>query len=108
MVSHDVIGFYLLSQEVHKHVKVVQSGQGADEIFAGYRWYPPLLDEPGRRLACSAYSELFFDRDHAAYGEAVADRFVREDYTHGVRARALRARRAPAAPSTARCASTPR
>ena len=36
MVSHDVIGFYLLAQEVAKHVKVVQSGQGADEVFGGY------------------------------------------------------------------------
>src|SRR5262249_25295574 len=35
MMSHDAIGFYLLSEEVAKHVKVVQSGQGADEIFAG-------------------------------------------------------------------------
>ena len=30
MVSHDCIGFYLLSQRVSRHVKVVQSGQGAD------------------------------------------------------------------------------
>ena len=27
-------------------MKVVQSGQGADEVFAGYHWYPPML-EPG-------------------------------------------------------------
>ncbi len=40
MVSHDCVAFYLLSQEVAKHVKVVQSGQGADEVFAGYHWYP--------------------------------------------------------------------
>ena len=46
MVSHDVVAFYLLSQEVARHVKVVQSGQGADEVFAGYHWYPPML-EPG-------------------------------------------------------------
>ena len=46
MVSHDCVAFYLLSQEVAKHVKVVQSGQGADEVFAGYHWYPP-LGEPG-------------------------------------------------------------
>ncbi len=35
MVSHDVVAFYLLSEEVAKHIKVGQSGQGADEIFAG-------------------------------------------------------------------------
>jgi len=80
MVSHDVIGFYLLSQEVHKHVKVVQSGQGADEIFAGYRWYPPLLASDDAD-SVRAYKSWFFDRDHAAYGEAVADHLVREDYT---------------------------
>ena len=80
MVSHDVIGFYLLSQEVCKHVKVVQSGQGADEIFAGYRWYPPLLesDDPD---SVNAYKSWFFDRTHEAYAEAVTDRYVREDYT---------------------------
>ena len=52
MVSHDCVAFYLLSEEVSKHVKVVQSGQGADEIFAGYSWYPPLAGVPrdrGRR-----------------------------------------------------------
>ena len=43
MVSHDNVGFYLLSQEVAKYVRVVQSGQGADEIFAGYHCYPPMM-----------------------------------------------------------------
>lgn len=62
MVSHDNIGFYLLSEEVKKHVKVVQSGQGADEIFAGYHWYPPLL---ASRDPVGDYARVFFDRDHA-------------------------------------------
>ena len=44
MVSHDCVAFYLLSEEVAKHVKVVQSGQGADEVFAGYHWYPPMAE----------------------------------------------------------------
>ena len=43
MMSHDAIGFYMLSQEVAKYVKVAQSGQGADEIFGGYHWYPVLM-----------------------------------------------------------------
>ncbi len=80
MVSHDVIGFYLLSREVHKHVKVVQSGQGADEVFAGYRWYPPLLQDTSRD-GVDAYRSLFFDRDHHAYGEAVTAKYVEDDYT---------------------------
>jgi asparagine synthase (glutamine-hydrolysing) len=82
MVSHDVIGFYLLSEEVKKHVKVVQSGQGADEIFAGYRWYPPLL-ESKEADSVEPYRRLFFDRDHAAYGEAVEAAFLADDYTLG-------------------------
>ena len=47
MVSYDNVGFYLLSREVAKHVKVVQSGQGADEVFAGYFWYPQMDAEGG-------------------------------------------------------------
>jgi asparagine synthase (glutamine-hydrolysing) len=60
MVSYDNIGFYLLSREVAKHIKVVQSGQGADEVFAGYHWYPPMVsaNDP-----VSAYARAFFDRD---------------------------------------------
>lgn len=62
MVSYDNIGFYLLSREVSKTIKVVQSGQGADEVFAGYHWYPPLADSTD---VVSDYARLFFDRDHA-------------------------------------------
>ena len=65
MVSHDCVAFYLLSEQVSKHVKVVQSGQGADEVFAGYDWYPPLADVP-RRDALDAYAGVFFDRPHSA------------------------------------------
>ena len=42
MVSHDVVAFDLLSERVSQTIRVVQSGQGADEVFAGYHWYPPL------------------------------------------------------------------
>jgi asparagine synthase (glutamine-hydrolysing) len=64
MVSHDCVAFNLLSEDVSKQVKVVQSGQGADEIFAGYSWYPPLADVP-REQAVDAYAREFFDRPHA-------------------------------------------
>ena len=81
MVSHDAIGFYLLSEEVSKHVRVVQSGQGADEIFAGYRWYPPLLELDANANAAAAYAEVFFDRDHSELARVVHPRFVHEDYS---------------------------
>ncbi|MGC4804334.1 N-acetylglutaminylglutamine amidotransferase [Micromonospora sp. DT233] len=64
MVSHDCVAFYLLSQEVSKHVKVVQSGQGADEILGGYHWYPPLAGVD-RERAVDTYAKAFFDRDAA-------------------------------------------
>jgi asparagine synthase (glutamine-hydrolysing) len=75
MVSHDVVAFYLLSREVSRHVKVVQSGQGADEVFAGYHWYqglstfPTTVDED-----VDAYAKVFFDRDDADARAAVGGR----------------------------------
>ncbi len=64
MVSHDCVAFYLLSQEVARHVKVVQSGQGADEILGGYHWYPPLA-QVAREEALETYAHAFFDRNAA-------------------------------------------
>ena len=64
MVSHDCVAFYLLSEEVSKSVKVVQSGQGADEILGGYDWYPPLATV-AREQTTEAYAKVFFDRDHS-------------------------------------------
>jgi asparagine synthase (glutamine-hydrolysing) len=78
MVSHDAIGFYLLSQEVSKHVKVVQSGQGADEIFGGYHWYPTLMQSND---AAADYARVYFDRDHDEMGEALAPTLMNGDYS---------------------------
>jgi asparagine synthase (glutamine-hydrolysing) len=63
MVSHDCVAFYLLSEEVSKSLTVVQSGQGADEVLAGYSWYPPLADVP-RERGVEAYAAEFTDRPH--------------------------------------------
>jgi len=78
MVSHDNIGFYLLSREVSRHVRVVQSGQGADEIFAGYHWYPPLLESND---ALRDYARLFFDVNHEEFAQIVTDEWVQEDFS---------------------------
>jgi asparagine synthase (glutamine-hydrolysing) len=78
MASHDAIGFYLLSEEVSKHIKVVQSGQGADEVFGGYHWYPRMMHAND---AVGEYASVYFDRDHDEMGEALAPRFMNGDYS---------------------------
>ncbi|GAB4573988.1 MAG: N-acetylglutaminylglutamine amidotransferase [Rhodothalassiaceae bacterium] len=80
MVSHDAIGFYLLSREVSKHVKVVQSGQGADEIFGGYHWYPPLLDT-AEDEAVAAYCRVFADRNHDEMASLLMPGWLGEDHS---------------------------
>jgi len=78
MVSHDNIGFYLLSREVSRHVKVVQSGQGADEVFGGYHWYPPMR---GSQDPVSDYARGFFDRDHEEMARVVEPGMLGEDHS---------------------------
>ena len=78
MVSHDCIAFYLLSREVSQHLTVVQSGQGADELLAGYDWYPPLADVPADK-ALDVYSARFFDRDHDTLGKILQPRWMTAD-----------------------------
>src|SRR4051794_1678745 len=75
MVSHDCVAFHLLSQDVSAHVKVVQSGQGADEILAGYDWYPPLADV-AREDAVDAYAKVFFDRSHAVLASQLSPQWM--------------------------------
>jgi len=74
MVSHDVVAFDLLSERVSETIRVVQSGQGADEVFAGYHWYPPLAGI-GLAEAPETYARAFFDRDDADVRRLVTDRY---------------------------------
>lgn len=78
MMSHDSVAFYLLSEEVAKHVKVVQSGQGADEIFAGYHWYPKMMDSVD---PVSDYGAAYFDRDHEEMTRTLDPRMLGADYS---------------------------
>ncbi|KRB96709.1 asparagine synthase [Hydrogenophaga sp. Root209] len=79
MMSHDVIAFYLLSERVSKEVKVVLAGQGADEVFGGYFWYPLMDAETGP--AVERFSRHYFDRDHAEYLEMIAPEWHVPDVT---------------------------
>jgi asparagine synthase (glutamine-hydrolysing) len=78
MMSHDAIGFYLLSEQVAQHIKVVQCGQGADEIFGGYHWYPPMMDTDD---PLDEYSRLYFDRSHEEMTEALDPEYLQADHS---------------------------
>ncbi|MGY1785548.1 N-acetylglutaminylglutamine amidotransferase [Geodermatophilus sp. SYSU D00698] len=75
MVSHDVVAFDLLSERVSQSIRVVQSGQGADEVFAGYHWYPPLADVD-REEAVERYAKAFFDRGAEDVRALVGERYA--------------------------------
>src|SRR6195952_4211806 len=78
MVSHDSVAFYLLSEEVAKRVKVVQSGQGADEVFGGYSWYPSFLaaNDPAEQ-----YEAVYFDWRHADLAKLLTKDLVSQDHS---------------------------
>lgn len=86
MVGQDAVAFYLLAEQVSKEVKVVQSGQGADEVFAGYFWYPKMHAASGDVL--ERFRPFYFDRDHTEFCQTVAPAWCGEDFSSDyVRAR---------------------
>ena len=58
---------YWLAREARRHATVVLSGEGADEVFAGYSYYRPFAPKPGlmtamkRALAGSSHASLIGD-----------------------------------------------
>jgi len=80
MVSQDAVAFYLLSEQVSKSVKVVQSGQGADEVFGGYFWYSRMQAET-EGSPVDRFRKHYFDRDHDEYLQTVAAKYHGADYS---------------------------
>ncbi len=69
MVGQDAVAFYLLSEQVSKHIKVVLSGQGADEAFAGYFWYARMQSESGSEF--ERFAKHYVDRPYEEYLQTV-------------------------------------
>jgi len=79
MVGQDTIAFYLLGERVSREVKVVQSGQGADEVFAGYFWYQQMLAARGSDV--ERFSGSYFDRSHDEWLQMITPACHGPDYT---------------------------
>jgi asparagine synthase (glutamine-hydrolysing) len=79
MVGQDAVAFFLLAEQVSQAVKVVQSGQGADEVFGGYFWYPRMAAETGDPL--ERFRRHYFDRDHGEFLQTVAPTYHGPDHT---------------------------
>ena len=80
MVGQDAVAFYLLSEKVSRHVKVVLSGQGADEVFAGYFWYPRMAQEQGNEV--ERFAKHYVDRPHEEFLQTVMSAYHCLDHTN--------------------------
>lgn len=87
MVAQDAVAFYLLAEQVSKDIKVVQSGQGADEVFGGYFWYPKMHAARGDTL--QRFASHYFDRDFVEYMCTVTAEYVDKDFTSELVSNAL-------------------
>ena len=77
MVAQDAVAFYMLSELVRKDVKVILSGQGADEGFAGYFWYKKIALEENNY---NNFLKHYVDRSDAELREFLKIKF-KNDYT---------------------------
>jgi len=89
MVGQDAVAFYLLGERVSQDVKVVQSGQGADEVFGGYFWYPQMQAAAGSDI--ERFRPLYFDRAQEEVQQLLAPAYQGPDYTSPRVARGLAA-----------------
>ena len=79
MVGQDAVAFYLLAEQVSQHISVVQSGQGADEVFGGYFWYPLMQAE--NNFSVESFAKHYFDRTHKEMIETLHADYIAEDFT---------------------------
>ena len=79
MVGQDAVAFYLLAEQVSQHISVVQSGQGADEVFGGYFWYPLMQAE--NNFSVKSFAKHYFDRSHAEMAQTLHSDLISEDFT---------------------------
>ncbi len=79
MVGQDAVAFYLLSEQVSKHSKVVLSGQGADEAFAGYFWYSRMQKESGSEF--ERFARHYIDRPYEEYLQTVNAKYHTGNHT---------------------------
>ncbi|BAO43618.1 N-acetylglutaminylglutamine amidotransferase [Thiolapillus brandeum] len=80
MFGQDAVAFYLLSEQVSKSIKVVQSGQGADEVFGGYFWFQKIMEDDQGDCA-DRLRRYYFDRDHQEYLNMVQAAYQVDDVT---------------------------
>ena len=88
MFGQDAVAFYLLGEQVSKEIKVVQSGQGADDVFGGYFWYPRMMAE-STGTPVERFARHYFDRDHGEFLQMVSRDYRGEDHTSDRIARLL-------------------
>jgi asparagine synthase (glutamine-hydrolysing) len=88
MFGQDAVAFYLLSEQVSREIKVVQSGQGADEVFGGYFWYPLMMAE-SEGTPVERFAKHYFDRDHEEFLRTVRSPWRGADHTSALIAELL-------------------
>lgn len=86
LVSHDAVGFYLLSKEVTKHAKVVHCGQGADEVFGGYHWHPRMM---GSNDPAHDFMQAYGEHSHEDIEQALSPELVSRDFSRELIERAF-------------------
>ena len=80
MFGQDAVAFYLLAEQVAQTVKVVQSGQGADEVFAGYAWHQQMA-AANDEAPLPRFASRYCDREHDEFLAMMAPPWRGEDFT---------------------------